>query len=234
MLLPNDVLENTPREFLSAIDQLHLARLLRKSNIRKACGVPIMEVFQFLLLLVFHGKNLWRFLQSKHAENVGACKNTFYRLMENPSFNWVRFLTLLFSSIIAALQSLTKSSRHKVLILDDSAYSRNTSKKVELLAKFFDHVSHRYLRGFTMLTLGWSDGFSFIPVGFNLLSSAKKSNRYQDMADVDHHTSGPRQHTVKARGCTEAHYKCTGCWYPCRLHPYGYLVYHRAVYQKNL
>ncbi len=30
-----------------------------------------------------------------------------------------------------------------------------------------------------MLTLGWSDDYSFVPVGFNLFSSANKSNRYQ-------------------------------------------------------
>jgi len=37
-----------------------------------------------------------------------------------------------------------------------------------------DHVSHRFVKGFTMLTLGWSDGYSFVPVAFNLLSSAEK------------------------------------------------------------
>lgn len=44
-----------------------------------------------------------------------------------------------------------------------------------------------------MLTLGWSDGYSFIPVGFNLLPSAKKSNRYQEISeDIDHWTNGFR------------------------------------------
>lgn len=44
-----------------------------------------------------------------------------------------------------------------------------------------------------MLTLGWSDGCSFIPVGFNLLSSAKKFNRYQKISeDIDHRTNGFR------------------------------------------
>lgn len=42
-----------------------------------------------------------------------------------------------------------------------------------------------------MLTLGWSDGHSFVPVGFNLLSSANKSNRYQEISDkIDHRTNG--------------------------------------------
>ena len=42
-----------------------------------------------------------------------------------------------------------------------------------------------------MLTLGWSDGYSFIPVGFNLLSSVKKNNRYNEVSEnIDHRTNG--------------------------------------------
>lgn len=42
-----------------------------------------------------------------------------------------------------------------------------------------------------MLTLGWTDGYSFVPVGFNMLSSANKTNRFQEIADnIDHRTNG--------------------------------------------
>lgn len=42
-----------------------------------------------------------------------------------------------------------------------------------------------------MLTLGWTDGYSVVPVGFNMLSSANKTNRFQEMADnIDHRTNG--------------------------------------------
>lgn len=50
---------------------------------------------------------------------------------------------------------------------------------------------HKFLKGFTLPTLGWSDGYSFVPVGFNLLSPAKKSNHYQVVSDkVDHRSNG--------------------------------------------
>lgn len=62
---------------------------------------------------------------------------------------------------------------------------------VELLAKVYDQAGHRFQKSFTMLKLGWSDGYSFMPVGFNLLSSAKKSNRYQEISDkIDHRSNG--------------------------------------------
>lgn len=44
-------------------------------------------------------------------------------------------------------------------------FSRSRSKAVELLARVYDHVEHKYVRGFRMLTLGWSDGNTFEAVG---------------------------------------------------------------------
>ncbi len=42
-----------------------------------------------------------------------------------------------------------------------------------------------------MLTLGWSDGYSFIPTDFAMLSSANKSNRYQEVNNkIDKRTNG--------------------------------------------
>ena len=44
-----------------------------------------------------------------------------------------------------------------------------------------------------MLTLGWSDGYSFIPTGFNMLSSANKCNRYNEISDtIDRRSNGYR------------------------------------------
>ena len=61
-----------------------------------------------------------------------------------------------------------------VLIIDDSMFERNRSKNVELLAKVYDHAKHKYRFGFRMLTLGWSDGSTFLPVNSILLSTESK------------------------------------------------------------
>lgn len=182
--------ENTQNQFSNAIKELQIGKLLRKSNITKSCGVSAYEVFQFLLLLVFQGRNLFRFLNSKRKEQA-VSKNTYYRFLNESSFNWAKFLLLLAAKVTSTFNRLTRPERVKVLILDDSVIKRNRSKAVELLARVYDHVEHKYQKGFTMLTLGWSDGYSFVPVGFHLLSSAKKSNRYQEISDkIDHRTNG--------------------------------------------
>ncbi len=176
MIYQNNSFENTENQFSKTIKELQIGKLLRKSNIRKSCGVPASEVFQFLLLLVFQGKNLFRFLNSKRKDQA-VSKNTYYRFLDESSYNWRKFLLLLAAKVTSAFDSLTRPERVKTLILDDSVITRNRSKKVELLARVYDHVNHKFQKGFTLLTLGWSDGYSFIPVGFNMLSSANKSNR---------------------------------------------------------
>ena len=184
--------ENTKDDFSKAIKELQIGKLLRNSNISKNCGISAFEVFQFLLLLVFQGKNLFRFLNSKH-KDLAVSKNTYYRFLNETSYNWSKFLLLLAVKVTTAFHLLTRPERVNVLILDDSVIKRNRSKSVELLARVYDHVEHKCQKGFTLLTLGWSDGYSFIPTGFNLLSSANKSNRYNEISDaVDHRSNGYR------------------------------------------
>ena len=188
MIYQNDKNENTQNQFSNALKELKIGKLLRNSNITKSCGISAYEVFQFLLLLVFQGRNLFRFLNSKHKDQA-VSKNTYYRFLNETSYNWSKFLLLLAAKVTSRFDALARPERVKVL--DDSVVKRNRSKSVELLARVYDHVEHKFQKGFTLLTLGWADGYSFIPVGFNLLSSAKKNNRYNEISEnIDHRTNG--------------------------------------------
>lgn len=152
--------ENTQNKFSYAIKKLEIGKLMRKSNITKNCGIPAFEVFQFLLLLVFQGKNLFRFLNSKHKDQA-VSKNTYYRFLNETSYNRKKFLLLLANKVTTVFDRLTRPERVKAFVLDDSVVTRNRSKKVELPAKIYDHVDHRFKRGFSMLALGWTDGYLF-------------------------------------------------------------------------
>ena len=109
------------------------------------------------------------------------------------------------AKVISVFDKLTRPERIKVLVLDDSVIKRNRSKAVELLARVYDHVEHKFQKGFTLLTLGWSDGYSFIPVAFNMLSSAKQENRYQEVSGkVDHRTNGYKARKESLMSKTDA------------------------------
>jgi hypothetical protein len=63
--------------------------------------------------------------------------------------------------------------KRRVFVVDDSLYNKNRSKKLELLSSVYDHVEQRFVRGFRMLTLAFTDGISFVPLDFALLGSKK-------------------------------------------------------------
>ena len=113
MIYQNAQTENTQNKFSKAISELQIGKLLRKSNITKNCGVSAYEVFQFLLLLVFQGKNLFRFLNSKYKDQA-VSKNTYYRFLNESSYNWKKFLLLLSARVISAFDRLTRPERVKV------------------------------------------------------------------------------------------------------------------------
>jgi hypothetical protein len=182
MIQHNTLLEQTQNRFAQIFSILKVSQLLRQVGIRKTYGVSCFDVFQILFQLVFQCQNLFRLLESKFAELLPH-KDVFYRFLNEPRFNWRRFYQLLSSKVVERFETLTSSQRIRVFIVDDTVMSRNRSKKVELLARVYDYVLEKYVRGFTLLTLGWSDGFSFAPLDFVLKSSSNEKNRYNEMND---------------------------------------------------
>lgn len=179
----------------SFFDNQRIALLLRQSNIFKQCGIAPVVVMRFIFSLAFTGKNLFRYLQSVGSD-AQISKDTAYRFLNSVYANWRKFLHLLSAAVINKyLLPLTAEKTPKVFIVDDSLYNRDRSKKVELLARVHDHNDNRFYRGFRLLTLGWSDGSTYVPVSFSLLSSANKKNRLADMAEVDKRTNGYKRRT---------------------------------------
>lgn len=190
MLQQIELSEKATATFIQVIKKLKVNTLLRQCGIRKTSGFSTNELFTFLLLLVFQGRNMDRYLNSKRGLDHPR-KDTFYRFLNNPKYAWRRFLNRLSYKVVTEFEVLTSLDRVRVFILDDSVLSRSKSKKVELLTRIFDHANGRFIKGFTMLTLGWSDGFSFLPVDFAMLSSTKVTNRLNGInPSIDKRTSG--------------------------------------------
>ncbi|GMA65785.1 IS4 family transposase ISDha5 [Alicyclobacillus fastidiosus] len=111
---------------------------------------------------------------------------------------------MLSAAVIQRISRLISDDRADVLIVDDSLFSRSRSKKVELLARVYDHVSHKFVRGFRMLTLGWSDGNSFVPLTFSLLSSENERNRLRGVeGSIDKRTCGYKRRKESMQKATD-------------------------------
>lgn len=167
-----------------------IGRLLNRAGIRRRRGVSPLVVLRTVFDLVFWGRNIYTGVHNRPSVPLG--KDAVYRFLSFPRHNWRRLLGFLAQTAIKGFfQPLTNESREDVLILDDTTYDRSRSKEVELLARVHDHTTNRYLKGFRMLTLGWSDGASFVPVDHAVLSSTKQKNRIQGITkEMDRRTCG--------------------------------------------
>lgn len=184
--------------------RFHISSALKAANAYKSKGIPVIEIYQYLFLLIFSNRSMYMsMLTGRNIPNFA--KDTVYRFMKMIHINWIRFTSVLCSRIIKdAILPLNDKDRVNVLIIDDSMFERNRSKKVELLAKVYDHAKHAYRYGFRMLTLGWSDGSTFLPVNSVLLTSEKKEKRINEAEILDKRTAGYKRRNLSMTKGTKA------------------------------
>ena len=164
----------------SFMKDFKIGTLLHKNGIRKLRGVSPRSLFSVIFSLPFEGVTFTKGIARN--PNLGFGKDAAYEFLKNPRYNWRKFMLALAAIVVRYIDILTSEAREQVLIFDDSTYDRSRSKAVELLAWIYDHNIGRSLKGFKLLTLGWSDGNSFLPLDFVLCSSTKEEKRLQGIS----------------------------------------------------
>lgn len=175
-ILPQD---KDGQELFNAISTFfstfRIGNLLHKCNAQKEKGVPVIDIFKYKLCNVFADRSMY--MQQKTGSfKESFSKNTFYRFLNSPKTNWLRFTTLLSKKVADAVEPLTSEDRVNAFVVDDSLFERTSCKQTELGSRVFDHTSMKYCKGFRLMTLGWTDGNTFLPVNSCLLASPKEKN----------------------------------------------------------
>lgn len=124
--------------------------MLNKSGIIKTKGASPLELFTIVFNLAFMGKNFFEGVVRNKKIDVG--KDAVYGFLNSPTYNWRRFTLFLCSRVYFLIKNLLDDFSEEVLVFDDSTYDRSRSKKVELLSRVFDHTTHKYLKGFRLVT----------------------------------------------------------------------------------
>lgn len=150
-----------------------------RSGIRKRHGYHVCSLIKTIFKLPFIGKNFFRGIVINKDVDFG--KYAAYTVLKCSRYNWRKLLLTLAVKLHGFINRLTSEDRQGVLIIDDSTYDRSRYKLVELLCRVKDHSTGRYLTGFRMLTMCWSDGASCLPIDFSLLSSSNTKSRIQDI-----------------------------------------------------
>ena len=179
--MPNSIIsqDQDGQELFNAISSFFNAykvgNLLRKCNAQKEKGVPALQIFKYKLCNVFADRSMYMQLKTGSFKESFS-KNTFYRFLNSPKTNWLRFTTLLSKKVADTVEPLTNDARVNAFVVDDSLFERTSCKKTELGSRVFDHCSMKYRKGYRLMTLGWTDGNTFLPINSSLLASSKESN----------------------------------------------------------
>ena len=163
-------------------NHFHVSTMLHRCGVRKRHGYSVRSLIKPVFSLPFLGKNFFRGIVIN--DDVLFGKDAAYDLLKGSHSNWRRFLLTLGVQLYRFFDRLTGDQRESVLIIDDSTYDRSRSKKVELLSRVWDHTTGRFVRGFRMLTLCWSDGVSCLPLDFALLSSTDAAKRFCEATKI--------------------------------------------------
>ena len=186
----------------SFFSTFRIGKLLRKCNAQKEKGFPVIDIFKYKLCNVFSDRSMY--MQQKTGSfRESFSKNTFYRFLNSPKTNWLRFTTLLSKKVADTVEPLTDHNRGNAFVVDDSLFERTSCKKTELGSRVFDHVSMKFRKGYRLMTLGWTDGNTFLPVNSCLLASSKDYNLIGPIGDYDGRSLAAKRRKLAQRKGTD-------------------------------
>jgi hypothetical protein len=173
--------------FFTAFKNIKLKKIARESNITKKQGVEAFDILTVLLLLSFVGKTINDFMVNCRNSifKIGE-KDVFYRFSSSKNINWRTFLMNIAVKIINNLKKY-KNTDDPVLIIDDTTLNKR-GNKIDGLSFVYDHSKGKSVKGLTALTLGYSDGSSFIPMDISLHGSSNKIYEFNKNNKVDMRT----------------------------------------------
>ena len=133
--------------------------VLRRFGADRKNGYQLNDVWTFIFSLVFTERNLYRTVHSEGYCGMG--NDVVHRFLNNIKIHWEKVLVYIAIAVIIRIEPLTSENRRNAIVVDDTPYSRDRSKKVELLSKCRDHSKNCYYKGFRDLSVGWTDGVDF-------------------------------------------------------------------------
>ena len=157
------------------IKRFKIANILHNCGALKEKGVPAIEIFTYMFNQMFSPLSMYSQMKLG-IFHEGFRKNTVYRFLEEACMNWHKAVLLLANSIIQVVALLTSGSSGRFALVIDDTPLKKCGRKMELVSKYYNHVSNTYEYGYRILTLAWTDGVTTIPVRYTLLASPEDGN----------------------------------------------------------
>ena len=174
------------------INRFGIVKLLGDCGAYKEKGVPVRVILLYIFNLMFSPMSMYYQLKMG-AFHEDFSKNTVYRFLGNIRMNWHLFMLRLSTIIIRHVVGLTEDKNNRYALLVDDTPLPKCGKAMELVSRYFNHVTMGYDFGYRVLTLAWTDGVTIIPVRYSLLASSYDEKvRGRIREDIDGRTLGAR------------------------------------------
>lgn len=173
---PSNTVINVFMQLLAQLDLRYINQLLcdvKKRGVKGSMIFQTLFVFRFLDL-----SNVAQLMQSGFSKELSHKKDVFYDFLNNSKVQWRRIMKLFFKQILTLIlaKSEDKNDGPKFLVVDDTILGK-LGKKIEFIGKVYNHCSHVYELGMKVLTLGYTDGKSFLPIDFSIHNEAGKTGK---------------------------------------------------------
>ena len=153
------------------LDRFGAVKLLGECGAYKEKGVPVRVILLYIFNLMFSPMSMYYQIKMG-AFHENFSKNTVYRFLGNIHMNWHLFMLRLSAIIVRHVAGLTDDKDNRYALLVDDTPLPKCGKAMELVSKYFNHVTMGYEFGYRVLTLAWTDGVTTIPVRYSLLASS--------------------------------------------------------------
>lgn len=163
-------------QLLGKIDLRYINKLF--SGVKKR-GVDGSKIIQTLFVFRFMDfNNVAQLMQSGFSKELSHKKDVLYDFLNNANIHWRSIMLLFFKQTrhLIEVNSDQNADDPKCLIIDDTQLDK-TGKTIEFIGKVFDHCSHTYQLGMKVLTLGYSDGKTFLPIDFSVHNESGKQGK---------------------------------------------------------
>lgn len=163
-----------------------MSKIMGGCGIVKEKGVPSTVLMLFLLMIRICSVSKFQLYLNKYFslldESIG--KNCMYRFVNNPKYNW---RSLLYGVVKSFLRIVSKekveladndATRQPCFFVMDDTTLEKFGIAMENISRVFDHICHKYILGFKLLTLSYFDGTSLLPTDFSLHAEKGKKGTY--------------------------------------------------------
>ena len=174
----------------SLFENMGMKSMLLRCGFKKRSGASPVNLLIAAISTVLCGySNIYEMFCSTFSRSLNVSRDSVYRFLKNDRYNWNTLLLDMSAFVVKFISSLSDEGHFNTFIIDDTVLERPRSKKTEGLCWIFNHVIGKSVKGFIALSLGWSDGISFVPVSNHLVGARKDKNRIQGLNKSDRRLS---------------------------------------------